>query len=64
MIWNLKCFLARNLIAMNTTVSRMIVDAQETLAVRKLAFPVLRRSLQCFCHRDSYQAEPPNKENT
>jgi len=30
-------------IAMHMTVSLMVVDAQETLAVRKRAFPVIRR---------------------
>ena len=44
-IWNLEYVLPRHLIPMYTTVSRMVIDTQETLAVRKLAFPALGRSL-------------------
>lgn len=54
-IWNLTISLLRNLITMYMTVSLMVIDTQEMLAVRKLAFPVFSRSLQFFCHRHSYQ---------
>ncbi len=54
MIWNIMNLLLSRLIAMYMTVILMVIDTQETLAVRKLACPALRRSLQCFSHRDSY----------
>jgi hypothetical protein len=44
-IWNLRQLLLRHLIAMYMTVSLMVIDAQETLAVRKSAFPAISRSL-------------------
>jgi hypothetical protein len=44
-IWNLsKRSLLSHLFAMYMTVSLMIIDAQEMLAVRKLAFPAISRS--------------------
>jgi len=43
-IWNLRQLLLSNLIAMYMTVSLMVIDAQETLAVRKRAFPAIIRS--------------------
>jgi len=44
-IWNLsKRSLVGHLIAMYMTISIMVIDAQEMLAVRKLAFPAIRRS--------------------
>ena len=42
---------------MYMAVSLMVIDTQEALAVRKRAFPVISRSLQCFCHRYSYQVD-------
>jgi len=45
MIWNLRLLLLKHLFPMYTTVSLMVVDTQDALAVRKLAFPALRRSL-------------------
>ena len=44
-IWNLsKLSLPSHLFEVNMTVSLMVIDTQEMLAVRKLAFPVSRRS--------------------
>ena len=44
-IWNLsKRSLLGHLIAMYMTVSPVVIDAQEMLAARKLAFPANRRS--------------------
>ena len=63
-IWNLTQFLPRHLIPMDMTVSRVVIDTQVTLAVRKLAFPALTRSLQCLFHPDSYQVELPNRGTT
>ena len=45
--------LPSHLIPMNTTIDRMIVDAQGTLAAPKLALSPLRGSLQRFCHHNS-----------
>jgi hypothetical protein len=45
MIWNLMHLLLRHLVAMYMTVSLMVIDTQETLAVRKRAFPAIIRSL-------------------
>jgi hypothetical protein len=45
-IWNLsKLSLLSHLLAMYMTVSLMVIDAQEMLAVRKLAFPAFSRGL-------------------
>ena len=53
MIWNLPSFLPGHLIPMNTTISRTVIYAQESLALRKVASPALR-PCPCFCsHRDS-----------
>jgi len=54
-IWILGYSRLSQLISMNATVRLMVVDAQETLAVRKLAFPATGRSLQFFCHPCSYK---------
>ena len=44
-IWNLsKRSLLRHLFAMYMTVRLMVIDAQEMLAVLKLAFPAISRS--------------------
>jgi hypothetical protein len=45
MIWNLRFLLLMHLIPMYATVSLMVIDTQDTLAVRIHAFPALRRSL-------------------
>jgi hypothetical protein len=45
MIWNLKFLLMRYLIPMYMTVNLMVIDTQDMRAVRKRAFPALRRSL-------------------
>ena len=45
--------LPSHLIPMNTTIDRMIVDAQGTLAAAKLALPPFRGSLQLFFHHHS-----------
>jgi hypothetical protein len=42
-IWNLRHSLLRDLIAMHMAVSLMVIDTQETLTVRKRAFPVVSR---------------------
>jgi len=57
MIWNMRHLLLSHLIAMYMTVSLVVIDTQEALAVRKRAFPALSRSLQCFCHRYSYEVD-------
>jgi len=44
-IWSLRQLLLSHLIAMYMTVSLMVIDTQETLAVRKLTFPAISRSL-------------------
>jgi hypothetical protein len=54
-IWSLSRSLLSHLVPMNATIRLMVIDAQETLTVRKLAFPAASRSLYCFCHRYSYQ---------
>jgi len=43
-------------IPMNTTIDRMIVDAQGTLAAAKLALPPVGRSFQFFFHHHSFLA--------
>jgi len=48
--------LPSHLIPMNTTIDRMIVDAQGALAVAKLALPPFRGSLQLFFHHHSFLA--------
>jgi len=47
---------------MNTTVRRMVIDAQEALAARKLAFPAFTRGSWFSSHHDSYQIKLPSKE--
>jgi hypothetical protein len=42
-IWHLRHSLLSHHIAMYMTVSLMVIDTQETLAVRKRAFPVISR---------------------
>jgi len=44
-IWSLMHLLLSHLIAMYMTVSLMVIDTQETLTVRKRAFPAINRSL-------------------
>jgi hypothetical protein len=63
-VWSFACFLPRYLVAMNMTVVRVVVDAQEALAVWKSAFPALGRSLRYTSHHHSYKVELPNKEAT
>jgi hypothetical protein len=45
MIWNLTHLILSYLIAMYMTIRLMIIDTQETVAVRKYAFPAFGRSL-------------------
>jgi hypothetical protein len=45
MICNLRFLLMSHLVPMYMTVSLMVIDTQDTLAVRKHAFPALSRSL-------------------
>ena len=51
--------LPSHLIPMNTTIDRMIVDAQGALASSKLALSPLRGSLQRFCHYSSRYRDLP-----
>lgn len=44
-IWNLTILSLSHLITMYMTVILMIIDTQQMLAVRIIAFPVFRRSL-------------------
>ena len=61
-IWSLTGFLPRYLIPMNPTVRRMVINAQEALAARKLAFPAFTRSSWFSSHHDSYQTKLPSKK--
>lgn len=54
-IWFVRYSSLSQLISMNATVRLMVIDAQEPLAVRKLAFPATGRSLQFLCHSCSCQ---------
>lgn len=45
MIWNFRFLLMSHLVSMHVTVSLMVIDTQNTLAVQKHAFPALSRSL-------------------
>ena len=47
---------------MYMTVSLMVIDTQDTLAVQKHAFPATGRSLHCFSHRYSFIGRTPNKK--
>jgi len=47
---------------MYMTVIMMVIDTQDTLAVRKHAFPALSRGLQCFYHRYSFVGRAPYKK--
>ena len=60
-IWSFKNILLSHLATMYMTVSPMIIDTQETFAVRIRAFPAFRRSLYLFCHRYSFLARSPNR---
>ena len=61
-IWSLTGFLPRYLILMNTTVRRVVIDAQEAFTARKLAFPAFTRGSWLSSHHDSYQTKLPGKE--
>lgn len=60
-IWSFKNILLSHLATMYMTVVIMIIDTQETFAVRIRAFPAFRRSLYLFCHRYSFLAGSPNR---
>jgi hypothetical protein len=47
---------------MYMTVSLMVIDTQDTLAVQKHAFPATGRSLYCFYHRYSFIGRAPNNK--
>ena len=52
-IWSLASLHPRHLFSMNITIRWVVVNAQASLAVRKLAFSALGRSLQ-FSHHHSF----------
>jgi hypothetical protein len=52
-VWHLPHLRPRHLIPMNTAVIRVVIDAQATFAIRKLAFPALGRSPRFACHHHS-----------
>ena len=59
-IWSLLNILLGHLATMYMTTVVMIVNTQETFALRIRAFPAFRRSLYLFCHRYSFLARSPN----
>jgi hypothetical protein len=47
---------------MYMTVSLMVIDTQDTLAVQKHTFPATGRNLYCFSHRYSFIGRVPNNK--